>query len=218
MSTEQGNKEKEDLKQYWKDKKAAKKAKRSAKAWYKKPGFIVLWAILALFVLVGIFGSSNDSSTKNPQQQTKQTTEQSQASNKADSQMASVGDKVRDGKFEFVVKSIKCGEKSVGGEYVNSKAQGQFCRVTLSIKNIGDEPQTLFSSDQYAYDTVEKKYSADDEATIYASNDGGSTWYEEINPGNTVKGDILFDVPKTVKLKYLELHDSAFSNGVKVEL
>ncbi|RSM44161.1 hypothetical protein DMB66_52525 [Actinoplanes sp. ATCC 53533] len=39
-----------------------------------------------------------------------------------------------------------------------------------------------------------------------------------MNPGNTVKGKLVFDVPEGTKLTSLELHDSLFSDGVQVNL
>ena len=59
-------------------------------------------------------------------------------------------------------------------------------------------------------------FSADSEASIY---DGSSeVLWEEINPGNSVKGKVYFDIPKGAKLTSLELHDSMFSGGVTVDL
>jgi hypothetical protein len=46
----------------------------------------------------------------------------------------------------------------------------------------------------------------------------GITWYEEINPGNNVSGEIVFDVPQRRQMVEAELHDSAFSGGVLVDL
>ena len=127
-----------------------------------------------------------------------------------------IGKPVRDGKFEFTVKSVKCGISKVGGEYLSTKAQGQFCAVQLSIENIGDEPQSMFADNQYAFDAKNRKFSADSEASIY--DDSSQVLWEEINPGNSVKGKVYFDVPKGAKLTHLELHDSMFSGGVKVTL
>ena len=126
------------------------------------------------------------------------------------------GTKVRDGKFEFVVTGMKCGISKVGTQYFNTKAQGQFCRVSMTITNIGDEPQTMFADNQVAFDSKKREFSADSEASIY---DGKSeVLFEEINPGNTVKGRVYFDVPKNAKLVKIELHDSMFSGGVDVAL
>ncbi|KRF47037.1 DUF4352 domain-containing protein [Terrabacter sp. Soil810] len=127
-----------------------------------------------------------------------------------------IGTPVRDGKFEFTVKSVKCGISTVGNEYLNTKAQGQFCAVQLHIENIGDEPQSMFADNQLAFDAKDRKFSADSTASIY--DDSSQVLFEEINPGNSVKGKVYFDVPKGAKLTQLELHDSMFSDGVKVAL
>src|SRR5262245_21771627 len=50
------------------------------------------------------------------------------------------GQPVRDGKFEFTVQSVKCGVSQVGEDPLTKTAQGQFCLVTISVKNIGDKP------------------------------------------------------------------------------
>ena len=42
---------------------------------------------------------------------------------------------------------------------------------------------------------------------------------EQINPGNSVGGKIVFDIPKNAKPETIELHDDRlFSGGVAVSL
>lgn len=133
-------------------------------------------------------------------------------------EMAKLGDPARDGKFEFVVSKVNCGQTVLGtNEYLQAKAQGEFCVLDISVKNIGDEPQTLFADNQYVFNAGGQKYSYASEA-ITALDEVGAIWLQEINPGNTVKGKLPFDVPKGTKLIKAELHDSAFSSGVQVEL
>ena len=128
-----------------------------------------------------------------------------------------LGQRVEDGKFAFTVTGVKCGIAKVGTNvYLTQKAQGQYCRVSLRVENIGDEAQTMFASNQYLFDTKGRKFSADAKANIY---DGSAKlMFEEINPGNSIKGYVYFDVPKGTKVSKLELHDSAFSGGVEVRL
>ena len=126
-------------------------------------------------------------------------------------------EKVRDGKFEFTVKSVTCGVKAVGDQYLGQKAQGQYCLVKLTVQNIGDEAQSLFADNQYLFDATGRKFSADSTASIYAGNQA-QTIYQEINPGNSVTGTVYYDVPKTAKPAKLELHDSAYSGGVTISL
>lgn len=81
-----------------------------------------------------------------------------------------MGDKVRDGKFEFTVTGIECGIDQVGNEYLSAAAQGQFCALDLTVTNIGDEPQHLFADNQQLYDTQGREFSSDGEATIYGNS------------------------------------------------
>ena len=124
---------------------------------------------------------------------------------------------VRDGKFEFVVNGVDCGTKTVGNQLLNEKAQGRFCLVDVMVRNIGTEEQMFDGSSQKAFDAKGTEYSNDTAAELYA-NDGTATFLEDINPGNHVRGKLVFDVPTTVVLTELELHDSPFSGGVKVSL
>ena len=130
---------------------------------------------------------------------------------------AKIGDPVRDGKFEFTVTKLKCGVAKVGGDFLEEKAQGQFCLVTVKVKNIAKEPQYFSDSDQKGYAPDGTEFSTDSEAGISANKDA-STIFTEINPGNQVTGVLVFDIPKKAKLAKLELHDSAFSGGVEVAL
>lgn len=129
-----------------------------------------------------------------------------------------IGTPVRDGRFEFVVQKVACGQDSVGQGGLEQTAQGQYCLVTLSVKNIGDRSQTLADSAQKGIGSNGAEYSTDGLAGIYANGTENQTWLTDINPGNQVTGVIVFDLPKGVELVKLELHDSTFSQGVEVRL
>jgi len=66
---------------------------------------------------------------------------------------------------------------------------------------------------QFVYDSSGRKYSADSTAGMYANGDS-NVFYNDINPGNTVHGVIVFDMPRGVTPVRAVLHDSLFSNGV----
>lgn len=175
----------------------------------------VLTVILALIIIgavAGAAGGGNKPSSNN----NNSSGGSSQSTTKP--AMAKIGEAARDGKFEFKISDITCGASSVGDNpYLTKTAQGQFCMLTVTIKNIGNEKQSLFSSNQKLLDANNKEYSADDTATLYHTP-GGQSWFTDINPGNVVVGAIVFDVPKDVTPTVAELHDSAFSGGVKVQL
>ena len=125
-------------------------------------------------------------------------------------------DKVRDGKFEFTVTGVDCGATKIGDEYINTKAQGEFCLVHMKVKNIGDEAQSFFADNQTAYNAKGQEFSADSGAAIYLAD--ADSFMSEINPGNSIKGTVVFDVPKGTDLTSIDLHDSFFSGGVTVAL
>lgn len=130
---------------------------------------------------------------------------------------AKLGQPVRDGKFEFTVTAVKYGVAQVGGSALNKTAQGQFVLISVTVKNIGQEPQTFDGSNQTAKSAGGAEFDNDTTAEIYA-NSQSQTFLEKINPGNQVSGVIVFDIPKGEKLASLVLHDSMFSGGVTVDL
>jgi hypothetical protein len=121
----------------------------------------------------------------------------------------------RDGKFEFLVDSVECGHDRIGTDLLGEQAQGQFCLVTLSVKNIGDSAQYFSDTEQKAINTSGQEFSANPTASLYA-NSNSQTLFTQINPGNTLQGIIVFDIPKDQQLVKLELHDSAFSKGILI--
>lgn len=121
-----------------------------------------------------------------------------------------------DGKFEFTVTKLQCGLEQVGGEY-GSKAQGEFCVVSVTVKNVSTSAEAFADSSQKGTDAAGNTYDADSSASMAANTDG-STFYENINPGNQVQGKIAFDVPKGTKLASIVLHESMYTAGVKVPL
>jgi hypothetical protein len=175
--------------------------------WYKTWWVILILIILGFSTLSTLSGIYSDANKSN------------QANSTNSNSTAKIGEVANDGKFAFTVTSVKCNEPSVSDStgYLTETAQGQYCLLNISVKNIGDEAQILDSSSQYLYNSSDQKYSSDSAATITV-NPSNSTFLNSINPGNTVTGIVVFDMPKGVTPTYAIMHDSAFSNGVKVNL
>ena len=129
---------------------------------------------------------------------------------------AGIGDPVRDGKFEFVVTGVEDGGTEIGDDFLGETAQGRFHLVHLTVTNIGDEAQMMFDSNQRVRDEQGRTFDANSTAGIYL--DGNELWLEDINPGNSVSGTLVFDMPDGASPLEIELHDSAFSGGVTVVL
>jgi hypothetical protein len=127
------------------------------------------------------------------------------------------GQPARDGKFEFTVTKIKYGKTQVGDQFLNKTAQGQYVLLSVTVRNIGSEAKMFDGYSQKAVGAGGVKYEHDGAAELYA-NSQAQAFLNTINPGNSVQGVLVFDIPKDAKLVTLELHDSPFSGGVKVDL
>ncbi|MEV6526515.1 DUF4352 domain-containing protein [Longispora sp. NPDC051575] len=123
----------------------------------------------------------------------------------------------RDGRFEFVVSKVDCGIPQIGQDFVIKKAQGQFCVVTLSVRNIGDTPQTFSVVNQHGWGPKGVYYDSDEVATAFA-NVEQSLWMSRVNPGNSISGVIVFDIPTDAALQKLDLHDAPSSGGVTIKV
>lgn len=128
-----------------------------------------------------------------------------------------LGKAVRDGSFEFVVRGVDCSRNTVGVEHLKRTAAGRYCVVSLSVRNIATSPQIFLGKVQKAYDPAGTGYTEDAIASLYA-NQNIRTLLRKIDPGDSVTGKLVFDVPKGTTLTTLELHDSYLSGGVKVTL
>ena len=175
----------------------------------------VLTVIFGLIILAIIGAAAGGSKTTS---KTANTSTKTTSSTSSQPKTVGLNQAADDGKFEFTVASISCGQASVGqDQYLTKAAQGQYCLMNVSVKNIGSEAQTFDASNQFVFDAQNHKYSADSTASDYA-NPSGSTFLNDINPGNSVSGIVVFDIPKGVTPTVAEIHDSAFSGGVKVNL
>jgi hypothetical protein len=193
--------------------------------WYRRPWPVIGLIVLA-FLVIGMLlpdpdpnpkPTTSPNTTMAPEDQASVTTRAKTKGTAGQTQEAPrIGNPVRDGKFEFTVRKVDCGKSRIGSVDFGVKAQGQFCFVYMKVENIGNEAQTLDGSAQYMFGSTGQRYDADTEAAIYL--DDSKTFLEDINPGNAVDGIVVFDIPEGAKPTKLELHDSAFSGGVEVEL
>ncbi len=131
--------------------------------------------------------------------------------------MPGIGQEARDGKFAFIVTGVET-SKTVGdpsgNPYMQSTAQGVYVVVTMTVGNIGNESQSFFAANQKLMDSAGREYSPDSKADMWINK----AILTDINPGNGIAAKVAFDVPEGTQPSVLELHDSAFSGGVKVRL
>jgi hypothetical protein len=188
------------------------------RSWVRRHKFLTALVAVGAIVAVGSAVGGGDEPS-DAASGTAATEQDAALTEEAAEALAGIGTAVQDGKFEFVVEDVKTGVTSIGGEYLSTEAQGEYTVVTMTVENIGDEPQTFFDSNIKGVDSQGREIAADSEAGIYANtDDAGNSLIEEINPGNSMTVKVVFDLAAGETLKALELHDSAFSGGVEVSL
>lgn len=94
--------------------------------------------------------------------------------------------------FTITVEGVETGIPSVGNEYLGAKAQGQFVVVSASILNNGDKAETFFTDSMKIIDDQGRQHSYSTDAALYLE---GSWVLDKINPGNTLSGKFVFDIP-----------------------
>jgi hypothetical protein len=198
--------------------------KEQKKGWVKRHK---VWSsVIALLVLFMIIGASNSNKTTTNNASATTASKSGSKPTTSNTNTAPSTPKLNqvanDGKFAFTVTGFTCGETQItqpDNSYSTSQAQGQFCVMNLTVKNIGTVAQTFDAASQYVYDNSSKQYSYSSDASITANTSSNQfSVYESVNPGVTVSGIVVFDVPKGVTPIYAMLHDAGASNGVKVNL
>lgn len=184
-----------------------------------KVGGIGCLGVVALVVIIGVAaslggGDAPTSTTVQASPSTSSTWGSKPGQDKATA--AGIGDTVKDGDFDFTVTKVEAGPKVIGTADFGAKPQGKFVLVHVKVTNHGDQAGTFFGDNQKLKDQKGREFSADSEAAIYL--DDAQSLLEEINPGNTLTGVVIFDVAPDATPTSLELHDSAFSGGVTVNL
>jgi eukaryotic-like serine/threonine-protein kinase len=129
---------------------------------------------------------------------------------------AGLDDPVRDGQFEFVVGSVRCGVGHVGEGIGRREPLEQFCLAEIEVENTGREGRTFAAGWQYLFDEAGNRHDVSGEATAL----GGSQQLlsTHLNPGQRIAGTLVYDVPDPIRLARVELHDAPFSGGAGVDL
>lgn len=188
--------------------KADKARAKAQRPWYKKKRWLGL-LVLAAVILIAVVSGGGDG------EQASNTGDEDGDESSDATDRVSVGEPASDGQFAFTVtEPLDCGQKTIGEEPMAEEAQGQWCILTATVENTGDEARGLSASAQLLYDTQDREF----EASMPMAVVGDSPIYEQINPGNQVEGRFFFDVPQDFTPSHVELHDSPMSGGVQVDL
>ncbi|WP_432791335.1 DUF4352 domain-containing protein [Brevibacterium sp. K11IcPPYGO002] len=205
---------------YWQ--KPPKQKKPLLKRWW----FWLLVVIAIIAVASAIGGGGDDTGTaeggsadaqQSGEPAENEAAEKEAADKPAEEASYGIGDTVAADDWEITVAKVDDAVSQVGDEFLNAQAQGQFVQIELSVKNTGSDPNFFFEDDIKLGDDAGNTYSADSEAGIYAA-ENNILFLEEINPGNTAEGVLVFDVPEDADPNTLTFAGGIFSDPVEISL
>jgi hypothetical protein len=129
--------------------------------------------------------------------------------------VATVGDRVTLKGTTYKVTKVRTAG-AVGESFTRTQANGQFVLVNISLTNRKDEPATILSENLKLIGGNGKQYTTSDDALLSVDK---PLLLEEIQPDNTEKGTLVYDLPgKAVKGATLRVEDLFSDSTAEIEL
>lgn len=129
-----------------------------------------------------------------------------------------VGDEFEVNDWVITVTGIGERTTTIGDDFFNTEAQGEFLSIDLVVTNAGNSAEYFFASDFVAVDDQDREFSYSSEATMYGASEGAVSLLDEINPGNSLEGRLYFDVPADAEIIALDINAGFLSDPVRVSL
>lgn len=149
----------------------------------------ILCVVLIVVVVGAVAGSSNDGTKDGSKKGNKETKEVSQ-----EKKTYGIGEVVKVDEVDYLINNVEV-TKQIGGEYFNTTANDTFLIINISITN--NKKESLSISDScFKLLNGENEYSTDSTGAVYLED--SSIIFKELNPGVTLQGKIVFDIPETV--------------------
>lgn len=189
------------------------KCQTDQRNWFAKHK--ILTGILVIILIV-IISSSSGNKNKGTN------TDTTQGSNNKTTQTESIGkigEAVNANDLSFTVTDISKA-KSLGNSYSKKEAQGTFNVITLTIKNTGKETVTIDSSMLKITDSQGRKfdYSIEGQTAKGLAQGKVDLFLQQVQPGLSVTGDIVFDLPDDATDLKLIVKGSMFGTEKQISL
>ncbi len=127
-----------------------------------------------------------------------------------------IGDSIQAGQFSWKITKVQTASQ-VGEEFygtlMGEKADGIFIILSVEVKNTGTSAEYLMDSFLILVDEEGREFSPSSSAAIWIKPAGSALLFEQVNPGITKKGKIVYDVPTDVKSFDLKIADNLVSNS-----
>lgn len=185
------------------------------KAWYKRGWAIILFIIIGLIILGNLFGGNDPSPA--PSTSNVQSNSQEQITTKTEEvRTYAIGDPIQAGDFKWKITKFsmatEIGEE-IAGAFFGEKADGVFIILDVEVENTGKSAEYLMDSYLKLVDDQSREFSPNSAAAIYLKPQGSALMFEQINPGITKKGKIVFDVPTGLKVANVRISSNLLSSS-----
>lgn len=176
----------------------------------------VLTGILVFIVFIVVVSASGGDSSSNGSSNSGSKQELSQKKEKI---TAKIGEQVQSGDLAFTVNGVK-EYQSLGNSFTSKDAQGVFKVVSLKIENVGKETKTIDSSMIKLMDSEGRTFerSIDGQTAKGLAQGQVDLFLQQVQPGLSVNGEIVFDIPETAEGLVIELRGGLFATPAEVEL
>lgn len=175
----------------------------------KKRNYIVSLLVVALFLALAAGSGSNKSDKANTGAQQSTPAELSKEGVSSD--------------VKISVQKFESSDTAGNNQFSTKKAQGVFKIVTLSVTNNQKDAITVDGNSFKLIDNQNREFSYSSEAQLAISSSTGSQKKEvfslkQINPGMTVTGIVVFDVPKEAQGFILKARGGMTGQEIKLKV
>jgi len=175
---------------------------------------ILKWVgiVILVFIVIGVLTGNKGGSSNNP-------TDTNQPNKQEAPKVAGLNEQVQDGDLAFTVLGVEK-SKTLGNAYTQKTAQGTFYVVTIKIENKGKKTATFDASMAKVKDDQGREFERSIEGQTAKGMAEGQVdlFLQQIQPSLSVTGDLVFDLPDSLKNPVLTLKGSVFGQGVEVKL
>lgn len=210
-------------------------APKAKKPFFKRVWFWVL-VVIAVLVAANLGNGGDNPGTTADEPTTAQASEEAVADDAADDAegaatgaedvvaedeaeiTAGIGDTVTIDDWSVVVTGVDAPVASVGNDFLNTEAQGEFIPVHITVTNEGKQAEYFFADNFVLVDDQGREFSYSTDATIYGAADGAVSLLDEINPGNTIEGVLYYDAPVGTNIVEMKVSGGLFTAPVTIAL
>lgn len=152
--------------------------------------------ILCFVLIIGLIGIAASGSANGDAKKKESKKDEPVDEVKEEKKEYKIGEVAKVGEVDYLINNVEV-TKQIGGEYVNTTAQDTYLIIDISITN--NEKESLSVADSFfKLLNGENEYSSDSRGAIYLND--SSIIFKELNPGVTLQGKIVFDVPESVAM------------------